>query len=220
MNTGNKILLALLGVGALIGISALIKRNRKKKEEFSEFNGTPQGKTAQFILTNNTNVAQKLNLFDAWGVFNNPNVGINPSIGFFNRSLSSDPKFVNYFMISANTAPSHSPDGTVQAPTSSQATKPIMKVCKDASGNASTEVYYPMVSPYQVRGEMTFVQPNNLFLDGTCFLQYELNPKTTVNFTINYISKSDLDKIKAEQEKKLKEQKEAEKKSKKKKNKK
>jgi LPXTG-motif cell wall-anchored protein len=211
MKTENNILLALLGIGALIGISALIKRNRKKKEGFSEFLGGTQGKVAQFILTNNTNSVQKLNLFDSWGGFNNPNVGINPSMGFFNRSLSSDPKFVNYFMISANTAQTTSPDGTVQTPPPSQATKPIMKICKDASGNASTEVYYPMVSAFQVRGEMTVVQPNNLFLDGTCFLQYELNPKTTVNFTINYISKSDLDKIKAEQEKKLKEQKEAEK---------
>jgi len=67
-----------------------------------------------------------------------------------------------------------------------QSQNTITKMCKDASGVSSTDFYYPMVSPNQYQGGITIIQPPNLILDGTCFLQYPVEANTTVNLILRY----------------------------------
>ena len=91
----------------------------------------------------------------------------------FNRTLLTNAKTVSMIEIKANN-------------NQSQAQMPITKYCKDASGEIKQENYNPMVSVYQKATDMTSVQPKDLTLDGSCYLQYKLLPKTTVVMTINY----------------------------------
>src|ERR1035437_3745865 len=146
----------------------------KKAEEKSGFDGT-ESKIIQFTLTNNTGSEQRFPLFKSIGGGVNPNVGINPSMSFFNQTLAREPKLVK-----AMEFRSINPNGQAQV------TKLISKVCKDANGEESKTNYFPMVSVNQYQGNITVVQPDNLILDGECYLEYTLNPNTIVSLTMVY----------------------------------
>ena len=169
-----------LGFLAVVGVIIYIATRKKKaptvtKEvvEKSNFTGNKLGTRVLFTLTNNTDKEQDVPLFNAWSNIQNPDVGINPSMAEFNRTLLTNAKTVSMIEIKANN-------------NQSQAQMPITKYCKDASGEIKQENYNPMVSVYQKATDMTSVQPKDLTLDGSCYLQYKLLPKTTVVMTINY----------------------------------
>jgi len=169
-----------LGFLAVVGVIIYIATRKKKaptvtKEvvEKSSFTGSKLGTRVLFTLTNNTDKEQDVPLFNAWSNIQNPDVGINPSMAEFNRTLLTNAKTVSMIEIKANN-------------NQSQAQMPITKYCKDASGEIKQENYNPMVSVYQKATDMTSVQPKDLTLDGSCYLQYKLLPKTTVVMTINY----------------------------------
>ncbi len=151
----------------------------KADEPKSGFSGVEtKSSLVQFTITNNTNQEQTFSLFKAFSNLNNPNVGIiatNASIRFFNRTLLNEPKLVTMIEIISN-----SPNAQ------SQVTRVITKKCKDASGNANSVPYIPLVSTAQFQGNMTFVKPDNLILDGVCYLQYSINPNTIVTMNVSY----------------------------------
>ena len=164
-------------VAALVGIFIvgrfIVKKTTKKPEQKSGFLGSPFGKRVMFTLTNSTKDAQVVPLFNSFSNIQNPNVGISPSISEFNRSLSGEPKILKLIEIS-------SPNNKTQVQ------KPIQVYCKDASGEIKSSNLYPMVSSYQVATDMTSVQPQNLVLDGGCYINYTVDPGQTVVLTFHY----------------------------------
>ena len=168
---------SFIAVAGLIAYFYFSKKKPKSvtnKADFSGFRGGGSlGTRVMFTLTNNTDKEQDVPLFNAWSNIQNPNVGINPSMAEFNRTLLTNAKTVSMIEVRANN-------------NQSQAQMPITKYCKDASGEIKQENYNPLVSVYQKATDMTSVQPKDLTLDGSCYLQYKLLPKTTVVMTINY----------------------------------
>lgn len=163
-------------IAGAVGVVVLYRLLRKKKvatEQKSSFIGSPFGKRVLFTLTNNTNKAQVVPLFNAYSNIQNPSVGIMPSISEFNRTLTNEPKIVKAIEIKAMGS-------------QAQATKPIQVMCKDASGEFKSSLLYPMVSAYQVAQDMTTVTPNNLILTGVCYINYTLNPHQVVTITVHY----------------------------------
>lgn len=168
----------LVTATAVVGTIAYLLLRKKGDEKTSSFLGSPFGKTVQFTLTNNTSTEQQTTLFDAFTDTSNPNVGIQPinmSNSQFNRSLLSEPIKINLIEVRATGV-----NATVQSQNL------ITKICKDASGTSNTEYYYPMVSPNQFQGGITTVAPNNLILDGTCYLQYSIAPNSVVTLVFRY----------------------------------
>lgn len=158
------------GVGLLYW---LLIRKKKGSESKSNFNGSGFGKRVMFTLTNKTKEAQVVPLFNAYSNIQNPNVSITPSISEFNRTLLSEPKLVKMIEIRAT--------GSRQ-----QAEKPIQIYCKDASGEMKSSNLYPMVSPFQKALDMTSVQPNNFTIDGSCYMNYTVDPSQTVILVVHY----------------------------------
>lgn len=175
-NNWGLVLMASVGVLVVYDIfkTSTPVKIEKKAEEKSGFDGT-ESKIVQFTLTNNTGSEQRFPLFKSIGGGVNPNVGIMPSMSFFNQTLAREPKLVK-----AMEFRSINPNGQAQV------TKLISKVCKDASGEESKTNYFPMVSVNQYQGNITVVQPDNLILDGECYLEYTLNPNTIVSLTMVY----------------------------------
>lgn len=174
----NKNLQMLLGLGVLVGAVALIVHIKKKKvkknsEPKSNFIGSPFGKRVMFTLKNNTNQMQVVPLFNSYSNIQNPNVGINPSIAEFNRTLLNDPKKITAIEVRA-------------MGDQKQAQKPIQVFCKDASGDFKSSFLTPLVSAYQKATDMTTVTPNNFIANGECYLNYTVNPKKTVTLIIHY----------------------------------
>lgn len=181
----------LLISGAVLGTALLYLAYKKYKgekksnlvDEMLENFGKP---TSQFTITNSSSLPQNVTLFDAFNNLNNPfgtdatgvppSVSINPSITFFNQTLLTEPKKIKKIKIMVNSG----------AFAQAQATQIITKVCKDASGNSATENYMPMISTTQYQGGMTEIQPDNLILDGTCVLNYTIQPNTTVTLILDY----------------------------------
>jgi hypothetical protein len=89
------LILDLLGLASVVGFGFAVyqlyklTRGDKKSEELSSADGL---KTMTYTLTNNTDKTQVEYLFDSRSGQNNPNVGISPSIDFFNNELSNKPK--------------------------------------------------------------------------------------------------------------------------------
>ncbi|MBK7362991.1 MAG: hypothetical protein IPJ01_11905 [Micavibrio sp.] len=173
----------LLIGGAILGTALLYLAYKKYKgekksnlvDEMLENFGKP---ISQFTLTNNTSTPQSIILFDA---FNNINpssspIIVSPSMSFFNNTLLSEPKKIKRIQIRVNSG------SFAQA----QATQLITKTCKDASGNSATENYMPMISTTQYQGGMTEIEPDDLVLDGTCTLNYTVQPNTTVTLIFDY----------------------------------
>lgn len=163
---------------AIAGSLAYLLLKKSDDEEQENFLGTPNNKVVSITLKNNTSTQQSQNLFNGFTDAMNPNVGtsiMGSSLSEFNKSLLSEPIKVNQIEVKAT--------GTNQA-TQSQNT--ITKVCKDASGVSNTDFYYPMLSTGQFQSGITIVQPPNLILDGTCFLQYPVEANTTVNIILRY----------------------------------
>ena len=170
-NDNWKYIAGLVGIGLLY--AWLIKPSKKKSEKHSSFIGSPFGKRVLFTLNNTTDKAQVVPLFNAYSNTVNTNVGINPPMAEFNRTLLGEPKIVKAIEIKATGS-------------TAQAQKPIQVFCKDASGEFKSSFLYPMVSAYQKALDMTTVTPKNLILSGECYLNYTLNPKQTVVMTVHY----------------------------------
>lgn len=160
----------LLTLGALIGGTIyLIRRNRDESQ--SEFAGGST-KTIQFTLNNTSGSDQQVDLFKARTIgISNDRVSITPSMGTFNMSLLSEPKKV--LGITINTTPN-------------QANQPITKMCVDASGESAGDAYYPQVGANQAQPGIVTVQPDNLILDGTCYLGYTVAANTRVSMVVTY----------------------------------
>jgi hypothetical protein len=181
MTDKKKELFAIYGaiaVAALFVTGLIIYRKNKKElqsnlvDDMLDNFGKPS--LTQFVFTNSSSNPQSITLFDSY----NTGAGRamkNSNLDFFNKTLLNEPKKVKSINITAN--------GTNAA---SQINQMITKVCKDASGNSSTENYVPMISTMQVQANMTSVQPDNLVLDGECFLDYVVQPKTTVIINLDY----------------------------------
>lgn len=170
----------LVGFLAVAGIVVYVCTRKKapknataKATDKSNFVGSKLGTRVMFTLTNNTDKEQEVPLFNAWSNIQNPSVSINPSMSEFNRTLLTNAKTVSMIEVKATN-------------NQSQAQMPITKYCKDASGEINQQNYNPLVSVYQKATDMTSVQPKDLTLDGSCYLQYKLLPKTTVVMTIHY----------------------------------
>lgn len=181
----NKTKNILITIASVVGISLLIKYAIKKRNEAAEKKSNlvddmldKMGKPInQFTITNKGKVSQTISLFNIYKLNQNHNeISINPSMKFFNTTLLNDPKKVLSIKIRVNNSPY----------AQTQATEVITKVCKDATGNSSTENYYPMVSVNQFQGNMTEVNPEDLILDGICYLDYTIQPETTVTMIIEY----------------------------------
>lgn len=181
----NKTKNILITIATVVGISLLIRYAAKKRKPVTENKSNlvddmldKMGKPInQFTITNKSKVAQTISLFNIYKLNNDyKEVSIKPSMKFFNTTLLNDPKKVTSIKIIVNKSDY----------AQSQATEVITKVCKDASGNSITENYYPMVSINQYQGNMTEVKPQNLILDGICYLDYTIQPDTTVTMIIEY----------------------------------
>lgn len=167
----------LLIIGGLAGVGLLywklISKGKSGKEKKSQFIGSPFGKRVMFTLSNKTNQAQVVPLFNSYSNIQNSAVTISPSIAEFNRTLLNEPKIIKMIEIRAS--------GNQK-----QAEKPISIQCKDASGEFKGSFLYPMINPMQKALDMTSVQPNNLIIDGQCYINYTLDPKQTVILIFHY----------------------------------
>lgn len=190
-NKTKNILITLAAIGGISYLISLAVKNRKKANIASKQGNSnlvddmldKMGKatTAQFTLINNTSMPQDISLFNAFDLKpSNRNIQINPSMGFFNKTLLNEPKKINKIKVMVNSG----------AFAQAQATQVMTKYCKDANGDSSTENYYPMVGINQFQSNMTEIQPNNLILDGTCVLNYTVQPNTTVTLIFDYQTKT------------------------------
>ena len=189
MNLNKKdyyILGGLVAVGFLYW--KLIKGNSTKKNKSSSFNGAPFGQRVMFTLSNKTDKVQSVPLFNAYSNIQNSNVSITPSIAEFNRTLLNEPKLLQMIEIRAS--------GNQK-----QAEQPIQVNCKDASGEFKGTYLNPMVSVYQKALDMTSVKPNNLILNGQCYLGYTLAPKQTVMMIFHYQKQDKMEEAKSLQKK-------------------
>jgi hypothetical protein len=181
MTKNNKILLACGVVLAATLVVIGVKKYRKNKEQEDKSNFVEDmldnfGKASltQFAFKNNSSNAVQIRLFDTYGGGNYSSLS-NTNLPYFNQTLPREPKKVKTIKVIAN---------GVNAV--SQTNQMFVKTCKDASGNSATEEYIPMMSTMQFQSKMTEIRPNNLILDGTCFLDYVIQPKTTVTIIIDY----------------------------------
>jgi len=172
-------------IGLIYGLKKLsdfqkkqITEKEKDKENKTgvDGNGNLELNTIQFTFTNNTSQNQIINLFKAWTLgagIGNPNVGVSSpvSMPFFNRTLATEPKKI--ISISFNT-------------NAGQSQNVITKICKDATGQLQEEFWYPRVSTMQFQSGITTVNPDNMIINGECFLKYSINPNTVVNMTVVY----------------------------------
>ncbi len=173
----NKNWKVLTGLAITSTIAYLLLR-KKDEEDKSGFLGSPTNKVITMTLSNNTGSQQTQTLFNAFTDTNNPLVGVSisgSSLSEFNKSLLSEPIRVNQIEVRAT--------GANQ---SVQSQNIITKTCKDASGVSDTDFYNPYVSPNQFQSGITIVQPNNLVLNGVCFLSYPVEANTTVNLVFRY----------------------------------
>ncbi len=168
----------LTGLAVTSTIAYLLLKDKNEEEVQSGFLGSPNNKVVTMTLSNNTGSQQVQTLFNAFTDSSNPSVGVSisgSSLSEFNRSLLSEPIRINQIEVRAT--------GANQ---SVQSQNIITKVCKDASGVSDTDFYNPYVSPNQFQSGITIVQPNNLVLNGVCFLQYPVEANTTVNLVFRY----------------------------------
>jgi len=184
MEKNNKILHHLLGLVSLgtFGYASyklfqLYKKdkNNKKGEQKSSADGL---KTTTFTLTNNTSQNQTQYLFDSRSGQNNSNVGILPSMGFFDRELSNKPKKLMKIEFRKIDNPIVSKYNQAEAP--------FKMICKDASGNSSTQQYTPLISSNQYQGGITSVNFGGKILDGECYMAYTMFPKSKVALVLYY----------------------------------
>lgn len=186
----NKTKNILITLASVVGVSLLIRYAIKKRKPVTENKSNlvddmldKMGKatTAQFTLSNNTSSQQDVALFNSFNlVQNNRLVQIKPSMGFFNRTLLNEPKKIKKIKVMVNSG----------AFAQTQATQAITKLCKDANGNMASENYFPMVGINQFQSNMTEIEPDNLILDGTCVLNYTIQPNTTVTLIFDYETKT------------------------------
>jgi hypothetical protein len=163
----------LLGVGAGV-LTALAYRHFKKSKK-SNFVGGGGMQVVSFTLTNNSNQIETATLFNAFdnaAPVNQKAVSITPSMQTFNNYLPTQPMRVLSLEI--------------RGANNTQASVPITKICTDASGQQTQEQYTPMVSAYQVQSGIVTVEPQNLILDGVCYLTYRLLPNSSVNLLMRY----------------------------------
>lgn len=73
-----------------------------------------------------------------------------------------------------------------EAPQYNQAEAPFKIICKDASGNASTTQYLPLVAATQYQSNITSVKFKNLILDGVCLMKYTMYPNAEVSIIVYY----------------------------------
>lgn len=168
----------LTGLAVTSTIAYLLLKDKKEEEDKSGFLGSPTNKVVTMTLSNNTGSQQTQTLFNAFTDTNNPLVGVSisgSSLSEFNKSLLSEPIRINQIEVRAT--------GANQ---SVQSQNIITKVCKDASGVSDTDFYNPYVSPNQFQSGITIVQPNNLVLNGVCFLQYPVEANTSVSLIFRY----------------------------------
>jgi len=178
MEKSEKLLFDLLGLASVCGFVFagynLYKLYRKPKEggETSSADGV---KTTSFV-TNGTGINQTQYLFDNLSNQSNADVTISPSIGFFNRELGNKPKklikleFRNVGNIATN-----------------QQEAPFQMSCNDASGQASSTPYTPMVAINQFQAGMTSVDFGDKILDGSCYMAYTMYPNSKVMIVVHYI---------------------------------
>ena len=74
----------------------------------------------------------------------------------------------------------------VQTPQYNQAEAPFKIVCKDASGNANTTQYLPLVSATQYQRNITSIKFKELVLDGICLMKYTMYPNAEVSIIVYY----------------------------------
>lgn len=182
----NKTKNILITIASVVGVSLLIRYAIKKRNQATENKSNlvddmldKMGKatTAQFTLVNNTSMPQDISLFNAFDLKpSNRNIQIKPSMGFFNKTLLNEPKKIKKIKVMVNSG----------AFAQAQATQVMTKLCKDANGNMASENYYPMVGINQFQSNMTEIQPDNLIVDGTCVLDYTVQPNTTVTLIFDY----------------------------------
>ena len=161
----------LIGVGA--GIVAVIAYKRffsdKKKSNFVTGN---KFQVMSFRLTNNSNQMETAILFNSFNNVPQKAVSITPSMQTFNNYLPTQPmKVLSLEVRGANNA---------------QASVPFTRICTDASGLQEQEQYVPMLSAYQAQAGIVTVEPQNLVLNGTCYLTYPLLPNSSVNLLMRY----------------------------------
>jgi hypothetical protein len=169
----------ILGLTVAAGVGYLIYKKLKSKTNVGFVNATGSVAGAdevQFILTNNTPQPQTVTLFDASGGQMNNSVSISspvlPSVEFFNKSLTQEPKALNYMYINSNNK--------------GQTTKVITKKCRDANGNVTQSVLTPTISPMQAQSNVVTINTSGVILDGKCFFEYQLEPNSSVTWTLNY----------------------------------
>jgi len=172
----------ILGLTAAAGIGYLIYNKikntnaRNKSVSFVNANGSSNRDEVQFILTNNTPQPQTVTLFDASSGQMNNSVSVTspvlPSVEFFNKSLTQEPKALNYMYINSNNK--------------GQTTKVITKKCRDANGNVTQSVLTPTISPMQAQSNVVTINTSGVILDGKCFFEYQLEPNSSVTWTLNY----------------------------------
>lgn len=179
MENKTKIILGLTaaaGIGYLIYKKIKNNNSRNKSASFVNATGSANQDEVQFILTNNTPQPQTVTLFDASGGQMNNSVSISspvlPSIDFFNKSLTQEPKSLNYMYINSNNK--------------GQTTKVITKKCRDANGNVIQSVLTPTISPMQAQSNVVTINTSGVILDGKCFFEYQLEPNSSVTWTLNY----------------------------------
>jgi len=180
--TKNEKILAVCGAflaATLVFIG--VRKYRKNKEEENKSNLVEEmidnfGKASltQFAFKNSSLNPVQIRLFDTYGGGNYSSLS-NTNLPYFNQTLPREPKKVKTIKVIAN---------GVNAV--AQTNQMFVKTCKDATGNSATEEYIPMMSTMQFQSKMTEIRPNNLILDGTCFLDYVIQPKTTATIILDY----------------------------------
>lgn len=169
----NKDILSLIGVflgGYILG--RLLSKKSSKDDQFSSAEGM---NVVQFTIANKNEKSVTIPLFNA---FASPNQSIKKGIvvsgnlNYFTNSISSRPKQVVSIQIIAQNQ--------------QQALMPLTVYCRDANGETKSETLIPLPPVNQVNPNMSYLQPNNLVLDGTCVVGLTLGAKQRVSLILNY----------------------------------
>lgn len=175
----NKLFAYLAFIGASVLAVWMMMREKKSGIITTDLFGGGQGaaNSLQFTMTNRSDTAQKINLFNATSltsIYNqNPNIQITstPDLQYFIQTLQKEPKALDRVDIRSDNQQQLMQTFNVQA--------------KDANGKQINVPVLPMQSAMQVQPNFATADLNGVILDITTRIRaYTVLPKTTVTMIL------------------------------------
>jgi len=172
----------LLGILSLVGMAGLLiwvyRKEKKSNLILDDIGQVARPSNAlQFTMKNTTGSPQSVTIFNGYSLKpiqqQNPNIQIssNPSLEYFIRTLSTQPKRLSRVEVRTNNA--------------QQLIKGFNMLAKDANGKQVRTTIFPMVSAMQVQSNIAIADLSGIVLDAqTVINRYTLMPNTSVTMII------------------------------------